>query len=63
MKKLVFLLIASFLIGCGGGGGGGGNPLPVYTGVRTAARLDNTLAAGQFAFAILAPSEAEPSAL
>ena len=58
MKKLVLLLFASFLIGCGGGGGGGGNPLPVYTGVRTAAPLDNTLAAGQFAFAILAPSEA-----
>ncbi|MGA8753270.1 hypothetical protein [Candidatus Deferrimicrobium sp.] len=58
MKKLVFLLFASFLIGCGGGGGGEGNPLPVYTGVRTAAPLDNTLAAGQFAFAILAPSEA-----
>jgi len=58
MKKPVFLLIASFLIGCGGGGGGGGNPLPVFTGVRTAAPLDNTLAAGQFAFAILAPSEA-----
>ena len=61
MKKLVFLLFASFLIGCGGGGGGGGgegNPPPAYTGVRTAAPLDNTLAAGQFAFAILAPSEA-----
>jgi hypothetical protein len=58
MKKLVSLLFASFLIGCGGGGGGEGNPPPVYTGVRTAAPLDNTLAAGQFAFAILAPSEA-----
>ena len=61
MKKLVFLLFASFLIGCGGGGGGGGgegNSLPVYTGVRTAAPLDNTLAAGQFAFAILGASEA-----
>ena len=56
MKKPFFLLVASFLVGCGGGGGGGENPPPAYSGVRTAAPLDNTLAAGQFAFAILAPS-------
>lgn len=58
MNKCVFLLLASFLIGIGGCGGGGGNPPPVFTGVRTAAPLDNTSAAGQFAYAILAPSEA-----
>jgi len=60
MRKALSVFTALLLAGlsaCGGGGGGGGNPPPVYSGVRTAAPLDNTLAAGQFAFAILASSE------
>jgi hypothetical protein len=58
VKRIAIIFIASLLIGCGGGGGGGGNTPHVYTGVRTAAPLDNTLVTGQFAFAILVPSEA-----
>ena len=61
MRRNLAVFTALLLAGisaCGGGGGGGENPPLVFTGVRTAALLDNTLAAGQFAFAILAPSEA-----
>jgi hypothetical protein len=61
MRKALSVFTVLLTVGlsaCGGGGGGGGNPLPVYTGVQTAAPLDNTLAAGRFAFAILAPSAA-----
>ena len=58
MKKLVYLVAVSLLIGCGGGGGGDPIIQHVYSGVTTAAPLDNTLAAGQFAYAILGPSEA-----
>jgi len=60
MKKVAWLVSALLLAGCGGGGGGGesGSVLPVYTGISTAAPLDNTLAAGQFAYAILVPAEA-----
>ena len=58
MKKLAYLVAVSLLIGCGGGGGGDPTVPHVYKGVTTAAPLDNTLAAGQFAYAILGPSEA-----
>ena len=50
------VLLLAGLSACGGGGGG--NPTPVYSGIQTAAPLDNTLAAGQFAYAILVPGEA-----
>lgn len=59
MKKLIFVLGAFFLIGCGGGGGGGSSVPPhVYTGVKAPAVLDNTFEAGQFASAILSTSMA-----
>ncbi len=60
MRRIIAVITALLLTGLSacGGGGGGGNPTPVYSGIRTAAPLDNTLAAGQFAYAILAPAEA-----
>lgn len=61
MRRIIAVFAALLLAGlssCGGGGGGGGNPTPVYSGIRTAAPLDNTRAAGQFAYAILMPAEA-----
>jgi hypothetical protein len=59
MRRIISVfavLLLAGLLACGGGGGG--NPTPVYSGIQTAAPLDNTLAAGQFAYAILAPAEA-----
>jgi len=47
------------VFGCGGGGGGGSSTTPhVYTGVSTAASLDNTFEGGQIAYGILAASVA-----
>lgn len=58
MRKIAWFVSILLLAGCGGGGGGGG-VAHVYTGISSAARLDNTLAAGQFAYAVFAPAEAE----
>lgn len=59
MRRIISVFAVLLLAGLSAcGGGGGGNPTPVYSGVQTAAPLDNTLAAGQFAYAILAPAEA-----
>lgn len=59
MRRIVAVYAVLLLAGLSAcGGGGGGNPTPVYSGIQTAAPLDNTLAAGQFAYAILAPAEA-----
>ena len=60
MRRISVASMVLFLAGLSacGGGGGGGNSLRAYTGVRTAASLDNTISAGQFAYAILVPAEA-----